>query len=145
MKYLKLMFSAGILFFAIACKKEEGCTDSDAVNYNSDAEINDESCTYQGKMVLWFDEETADSLDNSGVTLITYYIDDEIEGGSNISDFQMSEPECADDVSFTYKASFGAAKSGMVTYRVNNQYGEEIWTDNVTLEANSCKAIELEF
>ena len=39
------------LFLAIAltfssCKKEEGCTDSQATNYNADAEEEDASCVY---------------------------------------------------------------------------------------------------
>ena len=38
-----------ILIFCIllfSCKKEEGCTDPIALNYNIDATIEDESCIY---------------------------------------------------------------------------------------------------
>ena len=45
MKKLIYLFLAVSLVFT-ACKKEEGCTDSIATNYNPDAEIDDGSCEY---------------------------------------------------------------------------------------------------
>ena len=45
MKKLLYLFLA-VSFIFSACKKEEGCTDSTATNYNADAEDDDGSCTY---------------------------------------------------------------------------------------------------
>ena len=45
MKKTLYLFLA-VSFFFTACKKEEGCTDSTATNYNADAEDDDGSCTY---------------------------------------------------------------------------------------------------
>ena len=45
MKKLLYIFLA-VSFIFTACKKEEGCTDAIAANYNADAEENDGSCTY---------------------------------------------------------------------------------------------------
>ena len=43
-KLLYLFLSVSFIF--TACKKEEGCTDAIAANYNADAEDDDGSCTY---------------------------------------------------------------------------------------------------
>jgi len=45
MKKIIYLFLVLPLIFS-SCAKEEGCTDSQAINYNSDAEEEDESCTY---------------------------------------------------------------------------------------------------
>ena len=45
MKKILYLFLVLPLIFS-SCKKEEGCMDSQAANYNADAEEDDESCTY---------------------------------------------------------------------------------------------------
>ena len=47
MKKLLLILLCLPLLFS-SCKKEEGCTDSTATNYNIDAENDDGSCIYEG-------------------------------------------------------------------------------------------------
>ena len=51
MKKTLYLFLAVSLIFT-ACKKEEGCTDPIATNYNADAEEDDNSCTY-GIVGVW--------------------------------------------------------------------------------------------
>ena len=49
-KVLYILLSVSIVF--TACKKEEGCTDPVALNYNSDAEEDDSSCNYESTFSL---------------------------------------------------------------------------------------------
>lgn len=46
----KLSLFLVVCVFALSCKKEEGCTNPKAINYNSKAEVDDGSCTaeYEG-------------------------------------------------------------------------------------------------
>ena len=45
-KYLLITFT-GILIISSSCKKVEGCTDPDAINYNSNVTKDDNSCIYE--------------------------------------------------------------------------------------------------
>ena len=50
-----------IFSMLLSCAKE-GCTDPDAENYNSSATKSDGSCTFQGRVVFWYNEATSNSL-----------------------------------------------------------------------------------
>ena len=42
----------GLILVFSGCKKEEGCTDPAAINYNPEAEKDDGSCTYSEEIVI---------------------------------------------------------------------------------------------
>ena len=52
MKKLILFTTLGLFLFVTSCKKEEGCTDKTAVNYNADAEKDDKSCLYYSDLII---------------------------------------------------------------------------------------------
>jgi len=81
-KIIYTLFAVSILF--TACKKEEGCMDAIATNYNADAEKDDGSCTYgivggwncttmtmDSNLTVSYMGITIDSLSSSGSSTIT--------------------------------------------------------------------------
>lgn len=45
----------GVALLLLSSCKKEGCTDSDAVNFEEEAKKDDGSCEYEGNVLLWTD------------------------------------------------------------------------------------------
>ena len=75
---MKPYFYCIIIFISSSCSEKKGCTDATACNYNSNAEKNDDSCTYP----------TESYLDCSGGCIL----DSDNDGKCDVND---SQPNCA--------------------------------------------------
>tara|TARA_B100001964_G_scaffold211388_1_gene246627 strand:+ start:829 stop:1455 length:627 start_codon:yes stop_codon:yes gene_type:complete len=79
-KLIYLLIVTALVF--TACKKEEGCTDSTATNYNADAEKDDGSCIY-GILGTW--TATSVNIDSSQTVTINGVEVDSLTYSGNIT------------------------------------------------------------
>ena len=89
-----LYLCLAVAFIFTACKKEEGCTNSMATNYNADAEEDDGSCTYS-IVGVWTPTSAAV---NSSYTyyqngILIYSMDTSYTSTSNDPDWEASTIE----------------------------------------------------
>ena len=137
------MIIGSITILTSSCSKEKGCKDPDSINYNADAEEDDGSCEYEGRVVFWFNQATADSLLADDATSLTYYVDGTIVGSSATSVYWTGAPDCGQDGSVTVTKNLGSVKNKTYTYSVKDQTGFEYWTNTVNFTANTCLATQL--
>ena len=140
MKKLSLLLILSSIFI-VSCKKE-GCTDVDAINYDSDVNTNDGSCEYQTDVSFWFDQGTSDQLTNwYSVTELNVYINNSSVGSINASDWSTG-PDCG-GANFTATWDMGNKTSMEFNYAANDQTGNQQFYGTDTFMPNECKSIEL--
>ena len=128
-----------------SCKKVEGCTDSQAKNYNSYAETDDGSCTYQGEVVFWYTEAVSDELINIDlVTSLAYYVGGELVGSSSSSIYYTTNPNCGDNGTITVTRDLGTSKTKQYAFKVEDPTDGDISGRTITFEANTCITYQLQ-
>ena len=106
----------------------EGCTDEDAINYDSEATDDDGSCEYEGEAIFWTDWDY-------GVGNISVYVEGTYVGQIT-SYYSSSTPDCGASgcVTITREPgyySFTASATGAS------------WDWGVTIYANDCSTMRL--
>ena len=80
---------------------KEGRTNPDAENYNSSATKSDGSCTFQGRVVFWYDEANSDSLYYFGSDFLIYTVNGEVVGTQDMNTYCTVAPDYGQSVSIT--------------------------------------------
>lgn len=142
MKRILQLSVAFMFLLALEGCKIEGCTDADAVNYNMDAEVNDNSCEYSGSVVFWYGEEVSIEK-QQWATAYTFWVDGQVVGSQAVSVYWSGAPECGQDGSITVERDLGNVKSLAAEYEVIDDAGFVVWEGVLNFRANTCEAIEL--
>jgi hypothetical protein len=148
MNKIKLMLFVGVVFITttfVSCKKE-GCTDIYGSNYDSDAKKDDGSCQYEGTVQFWYNQSTSENLLDDGSASLTFSVDGNVIGSYATNVFFSSNPSCGQASVVRTIKDLGSSKTKSSTYRVVDDFGDEIWTGNVTFDAaDECLSIELTY
>ena len=138
------------LLFIYSCEKDvNGCTNSNATNYSSEANIDNNSCEFEATVMINKTELTAEINALLGVTLARYYVNGEYIGEMNGLSYFITPPDCdfynnipstkinlgnntvgSFEFSTIYYMNGQSASSGPYTYSIN---------------ANECKTINVGF
>ena len=115
MKHSKKLFTLltiSVFFISLSSCKKEGCTDANASNYNSEAEKDDGTCTYDFSAVFWIDAATSQSLQNGFIDELKIHVDDVFIGKMSTNSSLLVAPNCnAGGVSFNESGSTETTKT----------------------------------
>ena len=129
------------------CKKEDedvlGCTDPDAISFNSNANTNDFSCTYEGSVNFWYNEDVATELEYYDSHSLKFYIDGDLIGSKSADVFFTSSPGCGAAGSVPTDLDLGVIKEKEFLLQVIDQDDYIIWEADIDITANVCKTLEL--
>jgi len=120
--------------FLSSCKKEEGCTDPTALNFDPDAEKDNSSCQYKGKATFWNHESNgfcnvAVSINGLPIGVITL-------------DY-TGAPDCGANGAVTYEANPGAYSYTATEEDCDGDGLVSTWAGTINITSNGCLTQQL--
>lgn len=143
-KYL-VSFAVLLTIFSLASCAKKGCTDRFAENFDDKAKKSDNTCTYKGDAVFWYDEQTSQDLVTSGATSLKYYFDNQLVGSTSTDVYFTGAPDCGQNGSITASKALGGNKGGAFAFRVEDQLGFKRFEGLINLEGGKCVKKQLNF
>lgn len=154
MKKIVLFSSLGLLFVFASCKTR-GCTDDLADNFDSSAELGDESCEYTTDMIFYLNSDRKTFYDDKENFFAPFhlYIDGQKIGEISVSsaNFQTYEtaPECGATTGGVLNHSYTSGNNeGNVTVTIQDQLGNShgsvsVNVDQTFASSGKCKTVLL--
>jgi len=144
-----LLFSLSLITL-ISCETNsipvEGCTDPNAINYNPQADINNNSCDFTGDIIFYLDAAAGIYLYNEGVDKLTFYIDGNNIGSQyNDGGFYTAQtpPNCFDNFFTTGSVYWSNNSYTTISWEAIDETGYVWYNSEAYLEANTCTTMEL--
>lgn len=144
-----LLFSLSLITL-ISCETNsipvEGCTDPNAINYNPQADINNNSCDFTGDIIFYLDQAAGIYLYNEGVDKLTFYIDGNNIGSQyNDGGFYTAQtpPNCFDNFFTTGSVYWSNNSYTTISWEAIDETGYVWYNSEVYIEANTCTTMEL--
>lgn len=126
-----------------SCGKK-GCTDKDAKNYCENCKKDDGSCTYEGRVLFWYDQTVSQYLVNNDVSALAIYVDGNLIGSYASSVYFTSAPDCSTSSVVSKTKDLGKSKTASGTYVVKDaNTGDIYWQGSFTYQAHTCLTIQL--
>ena len=141
----KTIIALAALALALGGCKKEGCTDSDATNYDSKAKKNCNCCEYRGDLVIWYPKSTADFFVLNLTTSVNVYLDGVLVGNMPVSGsgYFSAAPACGAGGK-TFNVDMGSFSSRSYEYRIDDQDGDMVDFGYVSVSANKCSSLKIE-
>ena len=124
----------------------EGCTDINAINYNYQADIDNNSCDFTADILFYMNQDAGIFLYNQGLSKITFYINGNSIGSQyNDGGFFTSEtpPICFDEFFTTGSVYWSENSYTTISWEAIDENGYVWYDNNTTLVANECLTMEL--
>jgi len=144
-----LLFSLSLITL-ISCETNpipiEGCTDPNAINYNNQADINNNSCDFTGDILFYLNQESGIYLYNEGVEKLTFFINGNNIGSQyNNGGFYTSQtpPNCFDNFFTTGSVYWENNSYTTISWEAIDETGYVWYGTTTNLEANECLSMEL--
>ena len=121
------------------CKKEKvkGCKTSYATNFNSSAEEDNGSCTYEAKVIFWQTLTNAAGWSALGVTALSFYVDGQFIGSCAATEYNGSVPTCGGSGQASVTKNLGTSSSKSYSWSIKDEDGYEWYSGSITLDASS--------
>ena len=124
----------------------EGCTDPNAINYNSSADTDNNSCDFTADILFYMNLDAAIFFDNNNVQKLTFYIDgNQIGSQYNYGGFYYSNgvPSWFDNLFTTGSVYWSQISYNSIDWEAIDENGNIWYDNNTTLVAYECLAMEL--
>ena len=132
-----------LLSISSCSTKKQGCTNTDAINYDLNAEEDDGSCTYAADVVFWISEVNSDTYIAGSVNTLSIYIDGDLKGSLATINFSSSAPACGSGEGLEFEVNLGSSNSKQFNFEVKDENDNVLHNGTITVEARECEKVEI--
>ena len=135
------------LFFITSCEKEvEGCTNSEAINYNADATIDNLTCNFERKISFWLSAFASLDCVLNDISYLSVYVNGNLIGILNPDYYFDSEPACGytTDALISTTLPISSEPSEVVAYQIRTPLGNLKYIGSNTIYGSDCESVQLD-